>query len=439
MVLTAVISMFTSGYALSMAFSGERYAPVIAIGGGIAWGIFVFCVDRLIVADIDKFSTSWAAKGKTVAIRVPIALVVAAVMSTPLVLRCSRAEIESELQKEKRDLTRQEASANAEEAGLPDRINLETNLEKERKLLEQRIHGTPDSPEYQTALEAAEKAESLFRNLQATDDPKIRRTRAEIARLEQRPGPADAIATTRTALQSRLTQWRRELAQARSAALSANNQVETAKHHWLLQQTTSMEDVSQQLARARSAEKAATDAVAAKNTQSSLEVARITALNLINAFRMLRRITRDPSNHDRDATATFERALHLLFALLELTPMMWKLLAKANPLDHAVHSLELQDIERLTLATNIAMRREQSKANDVMSRIEETQKLRLKSQLRTLRYRATQLCNNCRHRPDGKENPVAKAASPPASTLPVARTGLRKKAGKPPAPPLGPL
>src|ERR1700680_5162664 len=54
MILIAIISALTSGYALSRVFLGDHYVTVIAVGGGLVWATLVFCIDRLMILGFDK-------------------------------------------------------------------------------------------------------------------------------------------------------------------------------------------------------------------------------------------------------------------------------------------------------------------------------------------------------------------------------------------------
>src|SRR5437867_678934 len=110
MVVTATAAAFTSGYAVNRLFFGESYANLLSIWAGLLWGTVVFCIDRLMIMGLDKFAPASRLVIQVIT-RVPLAVVIAMVMSKPFVLRASETVINTELRNQERETVNKERDA----------------------------------------------------------------------------------------------------------------------------------------------------------------------------------------------------------------------------------------------------------------------------------------------------------------------------------------
>lgn len=118
-VITAVIALFSGGYAVHQVFLGSPVAIWIAAAGGILWAGFVFSIDRGLILGIDKTAAPRRLSFQ-VLVRVPMAIAVALVMSTPFLLKICEGPIRLQLRQERQDLWLKEVASLTEATGLPE-------------------------------------------------------------------------------------------------------------------------------------------------------------------------------------------------------------------------------------------------------------------------------------------------------------------------------
>jgi len=368
MLLVALISSFTSGYALSRAFFGSEWAMHIGVVGGVAWGALVFSIDRLVVVGLDK---SRPVDPYQLALRLMLGVVIALVMSKPLVLKFSESALEAELRREQREAISREAAENAEGAGLVERRRTASELSVARGDQLERLRREPDSFEYLRTKQEADRATAAYERLSSINLPIISRLTREIALLVGKnfETPTTTNPGEIELLQEKLTARRRELARTSSLMSGARAANEKATQDWLEAEAANLKQIELQLLQASGKKEAAENKVKAENDMSESEIARLTIPNLNNQYRALRRITGDRSHPDSAAIFTFEIALDLLFLVLELTPMLLKILGRRTPLDDAVAATEFVDTERINLRANSEVSRLQ-KAYEIACDVE---------------------------------------------------------------------
>jgi hypothetical protein len=364
MILVAVISAFTSGYALSRVFLGESYVDVVAVVGGIIWAALVFSIDRLMILSLDKFGSTQKLVTQLV-LRIPLALVIAAVMSTPFILRLSENVTNAELLKERRDTVEREFAANSKEAGLAEQQAAVRKLEAARQAYEQSLMAEPSSFEYKEAKTAAELARANYQSVQGANAQRVARAVNQIERINQggtdgNLGPNEPSRVA--ALQKSIQSLRAETAAAQHAAEAADSRLADATHAWQAKETEDLELTKQHLNTAAAAATHAEALVTAHNQESEKGAGPLFRSTLINQYRTYRRITSNPSHPDYAAMKTFEFGMHLLFLILELTPLGMKALARKGPMDDATAAAEQLDSDRINGDANNTMARRQSLA-----------------------------------------------------------------------------
>jgi len=364
MILIAIISAFTSGYALSRVFLGESYVVVVAIVGGIVWSALVFSIDRLMILSLDKFGSTRKLVTQLV-LRIPLALVIAAVMSTPFILRLSENVTDAELLKERRDTVEREFAANSKEAGLAEQQATVSKLESARQTHEQSLMAEPSSFEYKEAKTAAELAHANYQSVQRVNAQRTARATIQIDRINQ--GATNGNLGTNeasrvAALQKSIQSLQTETATAKHAAEAADSRLTDATRAWRTQETEDLEQTKKDLTAAATVATHTETEVSARNEDSEKGTGPLFRSNLINQYRTYRRITSNPSHPDYAAMKTFEYGMHLLFLILELTPLAMKALSRKGPLDDATAAAEQLDSDRINGDANNTMARRQSLA-----------------------------------------------------------------------------
>jgi Domain of unknown function (DUF4407) len=116
---TAAIAAVSASYALHLAL--HIWLPV-AVLGGLAWGLVILNLDRWLVVSTPRLKTKWGTLGMAMP-RVLLAVLIGAVLSTPLTLAVFSAEINAEVKvmaAEEEDSFNKELAADSRYAQIPD-------------------------------------------------------------------------------------------------------------------------------------------------------------------------------------------------------------------------------------------------------------------------------------------------------------------------------
>ena len=183
LVLTATVACGTSGYALYGAFLGSPFVAPLAVVGGLIWGMIIFSIDRLLISGIDKFAPPWKVALQVIT-RLPLALIIAQVMSTPLILRLCATVLDGELRVQQQQRLSNESEANESAAELGRIREQLSELKGQIKDEQQRLQGKPDSPEYRLAYAARDNARAKHAAVKAKNDENIRLALLELKPIE---------------------------------------------------------------------------------------------------------------------------------------------------------------------------------------------------------------------------------------------------------------
>lgn len=363
MILVAIISALTSGYALSRVFLGDRYVTVISVGGGLVWATLVFCIDRLMILGFDKRGSTQKVITQ-VLVRLPLALIIAAVMSTPFILRLSESVTDAELMKERRRTVEQEFSANSKEAGLAERHANVNDLRTSRDKHEEKLRAEPSSFEYTEAKKTAQRAHANYQSVQSVNTQRIARASTEIGQITRRTTggnlerPVDISRVA--ALQKSIQSWQADTAAAKRAVEGAEAKQAEAIHAWQSAEAESLEQTTKELSAAVAVATDTDAEVAARNQESEKSTGPLFRSTLINQYRTYRRVTSNPAHPDYAAMKAFEFGMHLLFFILELTPIIMKAMSQKGPMDDATAAVEQLDSDRINGDANNDMARRQA-------------------------------------------------------------------------------
>src|SRR3954471_13440990 len=93
LVSTAAIAAVSASYALHLAL---HFPVPFALAGGLAWGLVILNLDRWLVVSSPRLKSKWGTLGMALP-RVLLAILIGAVISTPITLAVFSAEINAEV------------------------------------------------------------------------------------------------------------------------------------------------------------------------------------------------------------------------------------------------------------------------------------------------------------------------------------------------------
>lgn len=352
MPLLAMLSGIWAGYAVARVFYGEPNAFAIAILGGTIWALVVVLLDRLLVLGLDKFQPAWR-QVLGIVVRLPFAVVIAAIVAEPIVLRVASTVFDRELRSEQRAQMVREQAENAKLADVDSHRNEVKSLENRNEDQDKRLQSEPDSFRFRSARSATAAAEARLRSISTTNVPRIARAQAEAGVLRADPLIDERGRARLRDLQNSISAWDRQVRRAQVDLATARNEQGAAHADWLSTETAQAAEISAQLQAATAAEAAVLTRVGQQNAETNQIAARLHAPDLINQYRLMRRIAADPAHPDSWTIRSFEYGINLAFALLEVLVISLKTFSRKTPLDYAMQAVELMDRERSTVRANL--------------------------------------------------------------------------------------
>jgi hypothetical protein len=162
LISTALVSSVSAFFAL---YSALRLPAALAVLVGVAWGLIILNLDRMLVVSMGRQNGFWLNLWMLLP-RLLLAATIGAVISTPLVLRVFQPEIDSEL-----TIMRAEATAKANDAH-DAAFKQITDLEKRETELQDIIAGdtaaaVSDNPDVKAAQADFTAAENTYQKAQA--------------------------------------------------------------------------------------------------------------------------------------------------------------------------------------------------------------------------------------------------------------------------------
>ena len=318
---TASVAAASAAMAVHMAMG----VPVVgAVLIGLAWGVIIFNLDRLLVVQMMRQDKKWVSL-VAAAPRVLLALVLGAVISTPVVLQIFRPEIDTELivmQAERNTEYNKKMSANPEYAKIPD---LQAQIKADQSTVDR---GAPVDVESDPTVAGARQQYDAAQKAYATAEQNVvcekegscgsGKRGAGIA-FREKVQIRDDRKKTRNEAAARLAGARRSvtanLAKAQTTALSAA-QARLAANQ------AQLNDLNTRLNADRRAHEAS-------SKEDNGLLARLEAL--------------DRLGDDRPILQTAHTTLFLLFLALELLPVLMKLLQVLGPETRYEREAEKQD------------------------------------------------------------------------------------------------
>lgn len=354
MVLTSIIASFTMGYALHRAFEGDRFQMWVTFVGGPLWGLFVLALDRLLILGLDK-NARWYQSLLQLGLRLPIAIVLGVAISKPLILRLSQSVLDLNLRETERATVARERNDAATDVNLPGKQADVKSLESAIATQEQRVLGTPDSFEYSTAKSELAASVRRLRETENRDNPRIAAAWRQIAILERSTAEADH--NRASVHRGNIGRWHDEISRAGQEARTAERNVEEIGRQWLAAEKDKLDELKRRYAAAGIAATEAGQVVDHREITSGQQLSKLMSPNLVNEYTTLKRVEAMPNHPDARTLATFELSLDLLFILFELTPLLSKMLTRANALDHAITAIEFEDENRINHESNVRLDR----------------------------------------------------------------------------------
>lgn len=302
---TAAVAATSAAFALTTAVA---LAPVPAIVLGIAWGVVILNLDRLLLVTMGGNGGFWRAL-TTALPRLALAVLLGAVISTPLVLRIFQSEIDAELKVLAVTKTQQfedKLKKNPRYATIPD---LEEELTDQQRLADGNPAAVAEAdPAVVTARAQVEKAKNTYEEAQ-------RLTQCEIdgscgTRVPGVAASAEERRRTRDIALTNYEEAKSDLASARATATAAaTTAADTAR--------AEANRLQAELESRRSGRRAEQDAFDESVRNDTGLLSRIEAL--------------DSVGDRRDDLWLAQFLLFLLFMSLEVLPVLVKLMQIAGP------------------------------------------------------------------------------------------------------------
>ena len=167
--LTSVLAFISGSYALYTVF-GDVYT---AVAFGLVWGITIFNLDRLIVMSIRKREDrKWWMEILQALPRLVLAVFISLVIAKPLEIRIFESKLEYQLALDKRtalERLRQDLNVSYDTATYRNQI---TELEDERKVLEDELKNEPQDWDYQQLKQDFLNAKADWQDTKARNESK---------------------------------------------------------------------------------------------------------------------------------------------------------------------------------------------------------------------------------------------------------------------------
>jgi hypothetical protein len=304
---TALVAFASAAFALNTALQLPLVACVVV---GLAWGVVILNLDRMLVIGIGRMSGMWRNIISTLP-RLMLAVVIGTVISTPLVLRIFQPEIDSELQ-----LMHSEALI-ASQQKLSERFARIQDLEAQETKLQDVLAGrtvgkASEDPDVKAATAAYDRANQVY--LEADRSAKCEydgscgsRVPGDGEAYRQKLAAANEARTARDTAKSKLDAVTGEA--EKRASEGQTTDVEKARHD--------LGGVQDELKRLRE-EKIGAETSASKAEQANT--------GLLARLEALSRLT-----ENRPMAQLAHLALFLLFLCLELLPVLVKILMSTGP------------------------------------------------------------------------------------------------------------
>ncbi|GAB3243360.1 DUF4407 domain-containing protein [Kineosporia babensis] len=328
---TAAFAAVSGAVALSMTMD---VGPVAATVAGVAWGLLILAIDRMLVLSMTRTKgfRGFCVSLGTAALRIGMALVLGAVVSTPLVLRIFQPEIETEIKvmhAEEAAAFKDQLDADSRFSGIP---ALQQQIAQQQAIVDAGPSASPESdPAVKTARAALATAQAAYDEAEEAVVCEIEgtcgtgRRGAGIAYDEKvriRQNAASDLRAARADLQTALaTAGSTSLQRSRNQVASAREQLETDR-----------EELADLKADKTAAERAQRSTLA----DADGLMARLEALH--------RLLDKKP------ALASAHWLLMALFMIIETLPVLTKTLQLLAPRSLYEYLSELRDADTLAQA-----------------------------------------------------------------------------------------
>ncbi|MCP2167286.1 DUF4407 domain-containing protein [Goodfellowiella coeruleoviolacea] len=330
---TSAVAAVSAAFALRMAV---RVAWPLAIAGGLAWGVVILNLDRLLVIGMTR-RTGWWRNILGALPRVALALLLGTVIATPLVLRIFQPEIDAELEVMRNDRAarfEEELSRNPRYAAIPD-------LERKLNELQALADRNPDTaaaadPAVVAAQQEVDRARGVYDEAQ----------RAAVCEIDgtcgtRQPGVAEAARERQQARDVALA----DLRQAEADLATAKDKARDAAASASTSAGQDADRVRDDLAKIRQDRENDQREFAAASRQDGGLLARIEALASLG---------------DKRPDLWFAQfVLSLLFMSLELLPVLTKLIQLSGPPTVYDQIIERMDDEATRASARAAAREQQ--------------------------------------------------------------------------------
>lgn len=365
---TTVFATISSGYAMYQVFNTEPYAFVYAFIFAIIWGLMIFNLDRFIVGSMQK-SKNLLMEILSALPRVAIAIVISLVITKPLEVRIFSSRIVDEMDHQRIQSTENKANRIKAINGVPEMEKIFEGIAVDYQIAIDRSKGEPSGQDYINLKEQAAAAQTKLSNLRKQLDPKINNLSTQYSSLWDNPSLytiqdgkrvfAPDIHERMNRIKNELDSYKSQISAAKSNASSLSSKVATKLKAYQAQERERADNLNAHRERARekldSARTRTADEVVVSGEKSKIGfsnnfISQIDALGSLTAWKNDKYDDRGQVIERATNTMYYtDRFLMLLFLLVEIAPIITKLMSKKGVYDELLAAEEQLHKESIKL------------------------------------------------------------------------------------------
>jgi hypothetical protein len=375
---TGILASISGGYALFTIFRGADYAWFYALLFGLTWGFVIFNLDRFIVSSIRK-EGNFRKEFLQAAPRFILAIIISIVIAKPLEVRIFESRIEQQILEDKRKKLEEGMGKGLAYTGLPN-IN-ERITQQEEKIAALQSELKTDPPIVKELRQEKKVAENDLKNIKQKNFPQINNIDKKTARIENDSNNYQPIISFGTVTQGPMfPEKEKEIANLKATKKKLNDEVksqeekvfkigskiqeEIKKHNASIEQQLGTEsdkkinaEGEKEEAESRLDEWQKETENAGNNSYTNNFITQLEAMGNLTA-----------SNSTMAWTSWM---IMLLFIVIEIAPILVKLMSKRGPYEEILERVEYEHFIR----EKEVISRWNSKINELLIKANEAAKL----------------------------------------------------------------
>lgn len=377
---TGLLASISGGYALFTIFRGEANSITYALIFGLTWGFLILNLDRFIVSSIRKEGNIQKELLQATP-RFILAIIISIVIAKPLEVRIFESRIEQQILEDKRSKLEDEKLTIDKLNDLTKLENTISNKNAELGTLDSLKQGDPTNDDFKKLLGERNSALQDLSNTSEANNPKISEYNSQITQLRNNPNnqefKTDSTGTYPIGLKTEIRKSINDFSYSRNIL---QNQIKVKQKR--------VEDLDAEIQKARNDYKALmaqrvnekqaeieqtkqtknqADSIANIQLSESIQIKeRSYTNNFITQLEAMGNLTASNST-----MAWTSWMIMLLFIVIEIAPILVKLLSKRGPYDEILDRVEYEHyINEKELISRL-----NSKINELLEKARESAKL----------------------------------------------------------------